>query len=106
MILLRNSSGPISLPLGTPGCGKESAVGGYSPGLRGSADHAAPVISANASPHAARSLIIPPRLSYAPSVRHLSACDNSQHRPMNLPQLNLARLADHRWCITIARWPD
>src|SRR5476649_1286736 len=60
MILLWNSSGPISLPLGTPGCGSESAVGGYSPGLRGSAALAAPAINTNANPHAAQIFIALP----------------------------------------------
>ena len=48
MTLDLNSSGPISLPLAIPGWAMESIVGGYSPGLRGSAANAAPAITANA----------------------------------------------------------
>src|SRR6185503_10146772 len=62
MILEWNSSGPISLPLATPGCGMESAVGGYSPGLRGSADQAGPAVNANTKPHAAQIRIPAPVL--------------------------------------------
>jgi len=62
MILDLNSSGPISLPLATPGCAMESMVGGYSPGLRGSAAIAAPVAKTKAKLHAAQNFIVPPLL--------------------------------------------
>src|SRR3569833_995998 len=68
MTLLLNSSGPTSLPLATPGCGKESAVGGYSPGLRGSPASAGPASNANAKP-IAQSFMMPPRIL----VRDISA---------------------------------
>src|SRR5215467_14125767 len=50
MTLLLNSSGPISLPLGTPACGSESWVGGYSPGWRGCAARTGPAKKASARP--------------------------------------------------------
>src|ERR1700712_3409723 len=60
MILLRNSSGPTSLPLATPGWGRESMVGGYSPGLRGSAAKADPAINTMARHVAVRNFIVSP----------------------------------------------
>src|SRR5476649_2869957 len=80
MILLRNSSGPISLPFGTPGCGSESAVGGYSPGLRGSAALAAPAINTNANPHAAQIFIALPLLLFCVDTALDRASFHELHR--------------------------
>src|ERR1700743_1440807 len=76
MILLWNSSGPISLPWGTPGCGSESWVGGYSPGWRGSAASAGPARKANATPIIKAFMPLSHSVLMRPSVLHSPPGDN------------------------------